>query len=624
MTSRKEPREDTTEHRPGMPEANPTPEENAEGRDLRREVLEFQQLVATSPAEALVRMMQLRERAAVAERSCLRAANAAAKLEKILTQLLEAPPVLCHVEGMDPGPNDGPSSNNGSSNGAAPKVLCRVSGELRRIRVHPEVSLEALRNLQPWEYACLAKNGDQELVVVGTYSHPELRQAAMGPIVEFKGYLDRGRGLARVARHGDDEEIVRLAPELRDAQLVPPAKLVLLRDDHRWAIDAVPVDRAESPYEVSLDKIHTRLTDLAGLEPIIEPLVKDVILRVVRNDLRAKFDLRPLKGILIYSFQPGTGKTSLMRGLSRWLGELGEERGFEVVLYVVPPNALKSKWHGEDARRVREDLCGAIRARQVMARDKPLFQLIVLDEIDAVGRRVGGDEAGGHYSSAQNDIVQALLHEMDGMIQPDVGEGNAPAHVLWVGLTNRPELLDEALKRGGRFADLVLEVPPTNIDSAESILAIYARSEDLPWYLDEEERTALAAEEIRERFLRPALARVFDVVVLRYWTDSQASVDVTAGDIMAGVHYMDALNAAKTSPANREMMGTGVPAVTFDDVVNGLLNQALSVAKSMEADRQMLVRQLRLKVPVNRVELVAEDELPVGGFLRQSRTKIRG
>lgn len=582
-------------------------DENPPDVALLRDAHAYQRLVGENPLEAVVQMLRLRRQAADAGRECANAAEAAQKLEKLLADLLEVSPCLCHLERL-------------SRNGGPPRAICRVSGDLRKISIHPEVPVAELEELQPWEYVCIANNSNKELVVVGTYSHPDLRDSSMGPVVEFKGYHDAGRGLARVARHGDDEFIVQLAPELREVTLSPPAKLVLLRDDHRWAIASVPVDRPESRFEVSLDRIHTRLEDLAGMDPILEPLVKDVVLRMVRSDLQEKFDLRPLNGILIYSYQPGTGKTSLIRGLTRWLDELGKERGFEVALYVVPPNALKNKYHGEDARLVREDLCGSLRARQAVPRDKPLFQLVVVDEIDSLGRRAGGDEVTGYYSPAQNDAVQALLAEMDGMIQQAPCGENAPAHVLWVGLTNRPELLDEALKRGGRFADLVLEVPANTIEGAEGILAVYARHESLPWYIEEDVRSGLGIDEIRRRFLCPALRAVFDAVVLRYATDANRSVDVTAGEIMAGVHYKDALNAAKKKAATRQLLGTGVPAVAFDDVVEGLLEQATSVARSMEADRLMLARQLRLKVPVNRVELVPEAELSTRQFVRVETT----
>ena len=82
------------------------------------------------------------------------------------------------------------------------------------------------------------------------------------------------------------------------------------------------------------------------------------------------------------------------------------------------------------------------------------------------------------------------------------------------------------------------------------------------------------------------------------------------------MHYRDALNYAKTAAATRRLLDAGVPAITIDDVHAGLLEQAQTVARSMEADRIMLVRQLRLKVPVNRVELVAEHELSARTFLR--------
>jgi hypothetical protein len=147
-------------------------------------------------------------------------------------------------------------------------------------------------------------------------------------------------------------------------------------------------------------------------------------------------------------------------------------------------------------------------------------------------------------------------------------------------------------------------------------MAIYARGDKLPWYLEDEIQAGIEDEVIRANFLRPALASVFDAVVVRYKTDMQRSVDVTAGEIMANVHFMDAMNAAKKRAAVRCRRKSGVHAVCYDDVVDCLLDSALTVAHQMEADPQMLIRHLQVKVPVTRVDAIAKQELADHRFLR--------
>jgi SpoVK/Ycf46/Vps4 family AAA+-type ATPase len=287
--------------------------------------------------------------------------------------------------------------------------------------------------------------------------------------------------------------------------------------------------------------------------------------------------------------------------------------GFDVVLYFVPPNATKNMFHGEDARIVREDLWGAIRARQAQPRQRGLFQFVVFDEVDSLGRRADANEA--ITSSAQSDALEALLSEMDGLIQTGPGDG-PPAYVLVGGMTNLPERVDEALKRPGRLGDLDLEMPAIDLQGAEDILAIYAQGDRLPWYVGGEIHTDLDAQQVRLQVLRPALASVFPQTVLRYSTDSQRRIDVTAGEILAGVHFKEAMTRAKKRAALRQVQGVGVPAVGFDDVVEELAAVAQSTARQMASDKKMLIRQLRLRVPVVAIDVVPREELEDYHYLR--------
>jgi len=574
----------------------------AAGYDLERNPPGIERLVETQqqleeygpdPKKAVIAVLRAQRGEARATAHAKRAANASKELEGIIESLLDAPPLLCRLEGLR------------SENGSPAQALCQVNGALRSLPIHPDVDFAELANLEPWHYVSVHP---QELVVVGTSTEPEQFERAQGELVEFRAWHDRERGLVRVQRAGHEESVVALSPTLRQGELVPRSKLVLLRGDERWAIAALPAASVESRFEVPIDRITTRLEHLAGLDAIVERVMEDVLLCLVHADVRKQFDLRPLRGMLLYSFNPGMGKTALVRGLSVWLAELGDELGFDLALYVVKPNELKSSWHGGDARLVREELCGSLAARRDAPRTRPLYQVVVLDEVDSLGRRSGGD-TGPALSSAHDDAVQSLLAEMDGMIQPEEDDGRPPAHVLWIGLTNRPDALDEALKRPGRLGDLMLEMPKVTAEVAESIVAIYARRADLPWYIGDKIVQGLSSEELRERVLRPAVAEVFDEVVLRYWDDGGKPVPIKAGEVMASVHYMEAMNTAKKRAARRSFDGTGVPAVRYEDVVEGLFEQAVGAAGQMEADHRMLARQLRIRGRIARVETVPLDEL---------------
>jgi ATP-dependent 26S proteasome regulatory subunit len=558
-------------------------------------------LITDNPEAVAAEIVKLQREAAHAKQQCTHAAQAATELQKLLEQLVEGGSMLCHAVSVR---TEGPDQ---------PTAIVRIGNQLHDLPVHPSVPREDLERLPPW--GCVRVNR-KEMVVVGTCNDDSMFAQSLGPMVEFQSYFDRDRGLVQVAREGREADIVALAPGLREQPMTRGARLVLQRDNEGIAICAAPAIQAESKYEVPIEQIETRFDDLAEIGDVMERLMIDTLMRLVFPDIRKSFDLRPLRGMLLYSYKPGMGKTAAIRALARFLQDHSDQLGFEVCLYVVKPNSLKSVWHGGDAKLVREELCGAIRARQMLPRNKPLVQLVVLDEIDSLGRRAGGDDMQGVYSSAQNDGVQSLLAEMDGMIQPADGRDEPASHVLWVGLTNRPDAVDDALKRPGRFGDLVLEMPDITQAGAESIMAIYARNPTIPWDLDGAIHDGLDEARVRARFLRPALAIAFPAPVLRYTTDSGHTVEVTAGEILAGVHYMEAMNYAKRRAANRRLFSSGVPAIGFQDVVDGLMEQAHTTAKQMAADRHMLMGQLRIKAPVTRVEIVPPEENHAHRYLR--------
>ncbi len=378
---------------------------------------------------------------------CGKAAGNAEKLQELIDNMLLGNSQLLRLEHVRHTPR-------------GPRAICRLGGQLQSLTVHQDVPLELLERLRPWDYVCVREN-----VVVDVWTDdPELLLAAQGEVVDFKGYADEQRHQVRIGRHGQ-EELATLVGPVRDEPLTPRSKLVLHRDNQRLAIASLPADRPESQFEVSIDQITTRLEDLAGMEEIAEKLMLDIYKRVILSEIRDTYDLDPLRGMLLLSYKPGMGKTAFVRAFARWLSEMGDKMRFEVVLYVVPPNSTKSMWHGEDARIVREDIFGAIRSRREVKRDKTLLQLLVLDEIDCLGRRPEASERVA--SSAASDSVQSFLAEMDGMLQEKTTD--PPAHLLAIGMSNRPDQIDVAMKRPGRFGDLIIEMPAMDRRVAEQI-----------------------------------------------------------------------------------------------------------------------------------------------------------
>lgn len=560
------------------------------GYDRRQLTAELVREAEAMHEAAKVDALPLVARALRAKHDCALAADAAAKLKGLLDELLAGESMLCRCEGLRHTPD-------------GPRALVAWQGrELRELPIHPGVDLSLLMGLEPWHWVRVHA---KEHVVIGVSTDPDDFTRAHGEVVEFKDWQDREAGLLRVTQLGGQEQVVRLAPSLGQQAPQPLDRLVLCRDTPSWAIARADRQAARSRFEQAIENVRVPLEQVVGVDEVLGRLLEAIELRLLRRHRSPGLGLEPLHGVLLWSLQAGAGKTLISRALATWLANAATAHDFDLVLYVVKPNELKSMFHGEDARLVREDLCGAIRARQRVIRERRLLQLVVMDELDALGRRAGGHDGSPLLSSAHNDAIQALLAEMDGMVQ---GAASPPADVLWVGLTNRPDAVDLALKRPGRFGDLVLEMPPLTPPSAEAIMAAYAPP-DMPCWLDGAVRTDVGADELRARLLRPVVRALFDTVVLRYSTDSARGVEVTAGAILAAVRYREAMSVAKMAAARRGLHGDGAEAVSADDVHEGLVAEAAAAARELEADHLTLQRCLRVRGRVLHVELVAEEEL---------------
>jgi ATP-dependent 26S proteasome regulatory subunit len=563
--------------------------EAAEGLSEREVRSALQQCLA-DPGTYVTEMLQARKKD---REDCQAASDAVAKLEAVIRQIAEeSPRSFGYLERLRP-----------SNNGSLATALVEIDGRLRELIVHPAVDCAELQCASPFDLLQIDPKG---MVITGIIRDPDQRPHSEGEIVEFRGYWDRDKGLVTVARAGRNEDIVVLAPDLRQHELAPGSRLVLHRHRPHWATNIASAERTDGKYELPIENLATSFADLAALDSVVEPIIKNVLLTVVNTEIAAAFDLKPLTGVLFHSAKPGMGKTTVTVALARFLAELGKIKGFDVSAFNVKPNEFKCVWHGEDARNVREFF--AILRAQLKRSGRRQIILAIFDEIDSLGTRNGRGDHGGLVSTAQNDVVQAMLAEMDG-VQQLVDNGAMPNHVLFLGLTNRLDLVDPALKRPNRFGGCVVEMPDYDMDDAEGILWVHARKSNLPWFIEGVVRTDVEETIVRSRILRPALAQVFPTPILYYTTDGQRRTDVTVGQILAGANYMNAINRAKSAAAMRRLCRFGIPAITVEDVAGGLWEESQTVAGQLVLDRRMLIQYLRLQTPIARVELIPESEL---------------
>ena len=188
--------------------------------------------------------------------------------------------------------------------------------------------------------------------------------------------------------------------------------------------------------------------DVAGVDEAVEELRE--IEEFLENPSKFKaMGAKIPKGVLLYG-PPGTGKTLLARAVA---GEAG------VPFYSISGSEFVEMFVGVGASRVR-DLFAQAKASQP--------SIIFMDEIDAVGRHRGAGLGGGHDEREQT--LNQLLVEMDGF--------EIDSTVILIAATNRPDILDPALLRPGRF-DRQIVVDRPDLIGRENILEIHARGKPL-------------------------------------------------------------------------------------------------------------------------------------------------
>ena len=205
--------------------------------------------------------------------------------------------------------------------------------------------------------------------------------------------------------------------------------------------------------ELTKDMPTNTFEDVAGADEAVDELqeIKDFLDDPTRyHDLGAKIP----RGVLLYG-PPGTGKTLLARAVA---GEAG------VPFYSISGSDFVEMFVGVGASRVRDLFKQA-------KENSPC--IIFVDEIDAVGRQRGSGTGGGHDEREQT--LNQLLVEMDGF-----GDREG---VILIAATNRPDILDPALLRPGRFDR---QIPVTNPDLAgrEQILRVHAKNKPLAEEVD--------------------------------------------------------------------------------------------------------------------------------------------
>merc|ERR1711937_614102 len=179
--------------------------------------------------------------------------------------------------------------------------------------------------------------------------------------------------------------------------------------------------------------------DIGGLEETKKDLQEMILYPIEHPDKFQKFGMSPSKGVLFYG-PPGCGKTLLAKAVAN-------ECSSNFVSVKGPE--LLTMWFGESEGNVREVFDKARAAAPCV---------LFFDELDSVGTARG---SGGDAGGASDRVMNQLLTEIDGV--------GAKKNVFFIGATNRPELLDEALLRPGRL-DQLIYIPLPDLPARQGIL----------------------------------------------------------------------------------------------------------------------------------------------------------
>jgi transitional endoplasmic reticulum ATPase len=311
-----------------------------------------------------------------------------------------------------------------------------------------------------------------EILRIHTRGMPISEDVDLGKLSQqTHGYV--GADLAALAREGAIRALRRYLPQIDlEADEIPAEILESMQVKYSDFREALRDVGPSAMREVLLEVPHISWEEVGGLESAKQEVREAVEYPLSRRDRFEDLGIEPPKGVLLYG-PPGTGKTLIAKAVAT-------ESGANFIPVRGPQ--LLSKWVGESERAVREVFK---KARQVAP------SIIFFDELDALAPSRGAVTETHVIESVLNQI----LTEMDGLLEL--------RGVAVMGATNRPDIVDPALLRPGRFDRLVYIGEPDE-EGRRNILAIHTR------YMPIEKSVMEQLVEITEGLDEGGLERVFE------------------------------------------------------------------------------------------------------------------
>ena len=275
-----------------------------------------------------------------------------------------------------------------------------------------------------------SKEGRLDILKIHTRNMPLAKNVNLKDMAAVThGFV--GADLYALAKEAAMIVLRRVLPDfkLNEEEPIPKEVLEQLYLTQKDFQEALKVVRPSAMREVLVEIPSVRWTDIGGLHEVKQELIEAVEWPIKNPDAFKRLGVRPPKGILLYG-APGTGKTMLAKAVAT-----ESEANF---ILVKGPEML-SKWVGESEKAVRMIFK---KARQTSP------TVIFFDEVDSIAPKRGTSQD----NQVTERVVNQLLTEMDGL--EDL------FNVVIIAATNRPDIMDSALLRPGRFDRLILTSAP--------------------------------------------------------------------------------------------------------------------------------------------------------------------
>jgi transitional endoplasmic reticulum ATPase len=286
------------------------------------------------------------------------------------------------------------------------------------------------------------REGRMEILEIHTRAMPLADDVNMDELAETThGFV--GADLAALCREAAMNALRRVLPDIDlQEQRIAPGILEKLFVTNNDFLDSMKSISPSALREVFIEVPNVHWGDIGGLDELKESLKEVVEWPLSNISSFQRIGIQPSKGILLFG-PPGTGKTLLTKAVAT------ESKANFIS---VKGSEILSKWFGESERKISEIFKKAKQASPC---------IIFFDEIDAIAP-IRGSAAGEPRVTER--MVNTILSEMDGLEEL--------RGVVVIGATNRPDLMDPALLRPGRFDEIVL-VPPPDEKARKEILKVH-------------------------------------------------------------------------------------------------------------------------------------------------------